>query len=274
MEYTQMSLLEEQRDFENYLKKYRKEFVKLTKSDYNKLQKAVTNYNRKVNRILKNNQNAIVPEKISYSELKNNILNKREINRIVNRLENFTKRGSEDIVTLPSGQKVTQWEYNQLKLDIRNIKRRLNKELIELEKPIEGKYSLAQMGSIHVKDIEVHLESIEKVFNLKGYEYKRKRKEIMNEGRSDYILKKDLIYKGNYMYAIEKFASNFENYDLLIEKLNSITNPHSFYEYIQQSRVLRELFAIYKPKGGGYLMGGFLSNEDAFNAGLMELGLL
>jgi hypothetical protein len=68
--------------------------------------------------------------------------------------------------------------------------------------------------------------------------------------------------------------ASYDNYDKLINKLNQIKNPIKFYEYVNQSTTIKDLMEYYRDKATSQTYGGFASNQDAFNHGLEELGIL
>ena len=70
-----------------------------------------------------------------------------------------------------------------------------------------------------------------------------------------------------------KQMSNYKNYDLLKNKLDSIKNPEQFYEYVSQSTTLNDLFNYYEASPEAQTYGGYDNNQAAFNKGLNELGL-
>ena len=93
-------------------------------------------------------------------------------------------------------------------------------------------------------------------------------------GSLDYKMLKATIFRENFEKALsESGAENFENYDLLKKKLNRIKNPTNFFEFIKNSNVFMDLFEYYK-EGDGIIYGGFISDEERFDFGLSELGLL
>ena len=75
------------------------------------------------------------------------------------------------------------------------------------------------------------------------------------------------------MKSLEEL-SVYDNYNLLFNKLASIKNPISFYNYVRTSDVLMDLFLYYKDKPTAQTYGGFESNQDAFNYAIEELGLM
>lgn len=134
-------------------------------------------------------------------------------------------------------------------------------------------FSRAQMGSERVDEIKSAIKSLKQIENKAGYEFRKLKQRIQYYGSSDYVYRRDDQYRQNYMQALEQ-AKNFENYDILKTKLDSIKSPRKFFEYVQQSEVLADLFLWYKEGASELGYGGFLNNEDAFNYALEQLGLL
>ena len=62
----------------------------------------------------------------------------------------------------------------------------------------------------------------------------------MTLGRSDYSMRRAITYRENYIEEMRKYSS-FENYDLLMKKLESIKNPESFYEFVSKNELTKDL---------------------------------
>ena len=86
-------------------------------------------------------------------------------------------------------------------------------------------------------------------------------------------MKRATQYKENYLKALEQM-SNYDNYDLLKEKLDSIKNPEEFYDFIKQSDQLSDLFEYYETSTQAQTYGGFDNNQEAFNRALEQLGII
>ena len=86
-------------------------------------------------------------------------------------------------------------------------------------------------------------------------------------------MKRASQYKENYMKALEQM-SNYDNYDLLKSKLDSIKNPEDFYDFVNQSPQLSDLFDYYETSPEAQTYGGFDNNQEAFNRALEQLGLI
>ena len=117
--------------------------IKWARKDYARLSSKVRQFNTKLGTLKGRN----LPRQISYAEVKGRITTRRELNRIINSLNRFLEEGAEEIVTLPSGEKMTKWEKKELSLELRIAKANLTKQMREYERPVKdaGGYSKAQM---------------------------------------------------------------------------------------------------------------------------------
>ena len=242
--------------------------IRWKRGDYVKLSKAVASFNRKINQ-LDVDEAKYLPDLKDYKELKQNIKSRKELNRIVKSLRRFNIEGAEALVELPSGELVSKWEYREIKLSRNRALKRLEQEKLNIE---AGKKWVG-MGDERIDQIESTISSIKNLENAPSYLFNLKVDRIQKLGSYDYELNKASEYRENYMKALEEM-STYEGYDLLKDKLESIKNPIQFYEYVQKSQTLKDLFLYYKDKATAQTYGGFASNQDAFNYTLEELELV
>ena len=126
--------------------------IRWKKGDFIKLGKAVSQFNRKINELQREENKLYLPEIIDYKEAKENITTRRELNRLINSLRRFQREGAEDLYTTMVGENITKWERRELGIQSRIATMRIQKELNELNEPLESGYSRAQMGSRRVKE--------------------------------------------------------------------------------------------------------------------------
>lgn len=88
-----------------------------------KIRRIVNNYNAKINR-LSDREDLIIPEKIKTSEVKEGIKSRADLNRKLKNLQEFTKRGGEQNITV-KGRTIPRYQYNQAKRYRSLISRRL-----------------------------------------------------------------------------------------------------------------------------------------------------
>lgn len=208
--------------------------------DYLTLGKAVANYNKKIIRLQNEENKLYLPETINYQDVKNKITTRRELNRVINSLRRFLRKGAEDLYITQAGESITRWERNELSIQSRIAQNRLRRELTTLNEPDASGFSRIQMGSIRAREIEAQLNNLRTFENKTGYEFNRLRRRIMNVGTSDYEMRKAIVFRENYMQVMERY-SNYDNFNLLMKKLNSIHNPVSFFEFVSQNEISGDL---------------------------------
>lgn len=134
--------------------------IKWKKQDYLQLGKAVANFNKKINRLQAEERKAYLPDIIDYSNLKQNITTRAELNRQINSLKRFMREGAENIYTTEAGEQISKWEKQETLKSMNIARRRLTRELKSLETPTLNGYSKAQMGSERVAEINAELRNL------------------------------------------------------------------------------------------------------------------
>lgn len=210
------------------------------RGDFVKLGKAVAEFNKKINELNAEENKLYLPETINYKEARENITTRKELNRLINSLKRFQREGAEDLYITQSGEEISKWERRELGIQSRIAQTRLRNELKSLNEPLESGYSRAQMGSLRVKEIEAQIKNLKEIETKVGFEFNRLRKRLANLGTSDYTMKKAIIFRQNYIKEMEKY-SHFDNYEVLMKKLNSITNPISFFNFVSQNELTGDL---------------------------------
>ncbi len=214
--------------------------IRWKRGDYIKLGRAVSDFNKKINKLQTEENKLYLPETISYQNLKENITTRQELNRMVNSLRRFQREDATQLYTTQAGEQVTKWERRELGIQTGIAKRRLNKELSKLNEPMESGYSRVQMGSMRANQIQAQIRRLNKLENLKGSKFKNLKKSIKTQGTSDFSMKRAITYRKNYIREMKKY-SGFENFDKFMEKLNSIKNPIDFYDFVSKNEITKDL---------------------------------
>lgn len=146
--------------------KYKKVFE--TKEDNDKLNKAIKNFNAKLDRITKKNPTAIdfLPQRKKAKELKKNILNRHDLNRTIKQLKAFSEKNAEKLITTDSGITMTLYEMNlgnelvkKVNKKRRNQRKNLNKNIIKINgEELPGVQALTQ--KMHYKDFKINSDNI------------------------------------------------------------------------------------------------------------------
>lgn len=214
--------------------------IRWKRGDYIRLGRAVSDFNRKINKLQTEENKLYLPDTISYQNLKENITTRQELNRMVNSLRRFQREDATELYTTQAGEQITKWERRELGIQTGIAKRRLNKELSKLNEPMETGYSRVQMGSMRANQIQAQIRKLNKLENLKGSEFKNLKKSIKTQGTSDFSMKRAITYRENYIREMKKY-SGFDNFDKFMEKLNSIKNPIDFYDFVSKNEITKDL---------------------------------
>ena len=206
--------------------------------DFIRLGQAVARFNKKINELQAEENKLYLPETISYKEAKENITTRRELNRLINSLRRFQREGADDLYKTQSGEEISKWERRELGIQSRIAQSRLQNELKSLNEPTESGFSRAQMGSMRVREINAQIKNLKNIENVVGYEFNRLRDRLSRMGTSDYTMKKAIVFRENYLKEMEKY-SHFDNYEKLMKKLRSFTNPVSFFNFVSQNELTR-----------------------------------
>lgn len=237
--------------------------IRWSRGDYQKLSYAVRQFNKTVSELEALDQN-VLPEEYKYTELRDTIYSRRELNRVIKALRRFSKPSQQSLVKTTSGEVLTKWEYSELKKSQKRATINVTdqaREIIDTDRNV--------MGDAEFKRLLRTKESIEDLFNRRGTEFRRTKERTKSWGKADYELWRASIFRENFMNALEEMAG-YKNYKLLKEKLESIENPIQFYNYVKQSDILSDLFLFYKEKATAQTYGGFVDNQEAFDTALFD----
>lgn len=108
----------------------RESVIKWKNEDKKNLKKAVSDFNKKVQKLQKTRKDtSYLPQEIDYKGTVEKIATRSELNRILKSLSRFSGNEAYKKATLPSGQKLTNWEKKELQYQkasaVRRIRRRM-----------------------------------------------------------------------------------------------------------------------------------------------------
>lgn len=241
--------------------------IRWKRGDYIKLGQAVSRFNKIINE-LDDDERRYLPDLKDYKEIKEHINSRKELNRVLKALRSANIENLLETKTFESGEVVSKWEFKELNKARRRAYRNLQAEKVMIlsDRPSIG------MGDERLSEIKAIEQSFKNLETKTGSDLKRLKLRIFSVGRSDYKLSKDVMFRENFYKALEDI-SNFQNYEVLKKELDKIKNPTKFYEFVNKSPVLMDLFLWYK-ESDSLFYGGFSDNEEAFNSTLMyHLGL-
>lgn len=198
-------------------------------SDNEELKRVVRNYNAKLSRIAKKNPQIknVLPDKVSVAQLKELINTRQDLKRELNSLKRFSKRGSEEIVTVPDTDynlKITKWQKSEMNRRVAVINRRRKKrleDLQELEMSSGGEKLGYKKGDFGMgKATEISLSPMNAFTRrMNQADLKMKWEGILRQSQSDYFTQKDFRLRNNYIKALEQ---NYNSNDIqdIIDTIN------------------------------------------------------
>ncbi len=200
-------------------------------SDERELKRVVRNFNAKIDRLAKKDpQNAnALPEKVRVGQLKELIDTRQDLKRELKSLQRFSKRGSEELVTIPDSQyniKITQWQKQEMSiragLVTRKRKKRKN-ELEEIEVTSRGEklgYTAGQFGMGRAD--EIALRPIKAFYRtMNRVDVNKRFKSLVKQSQSTYFNRADEQYRQNYIKSlIENY--NSEDIEDVIKKIEDM----------------------------------------------------
>jgi hypothetical protein len=195
--------------------------IRWRESDNDELRKAVKNFNAKITRLERNNpelKNAL-PERVSVRQMKELIDTRQDLNRELNSLRRFTKRGSEELVTIPDSDynlKTTKWQKEEMSRRVGIINRKRKKrldELSDIEMTSRGEklgYTKGEFGM--GKADEVALSPMNAFTpKMTRHDLNKKFSNIMKESQSTYWNAREQTLKATYVRTL---TENFKESDI------------------------------------------------------------
>lgn len=258
------------------MSKYHK--IRWNESDTRELERVVRNFNAKVTRLAKTSpQNkSALPEKVSARQLKELINTRQDLNRELNSLKRFSKRGAEKIVEVPGSDynlKITKWQRTEMNRSIGIINRKRQsrlEEIAETEMTSRGEklgYTRAQIGMGRPE--LATLKPMTAFYRTMDYSDLRERyKSIRAQRQSDYFTKRDYAVRDNYIKGIKTYY-NYENVKDIIEHIESL----DIKDFLQVFNEEGATFEIVSPPRGK--LGQAVKNQeyDAYETALRSTWL-
>lgn len=187
--------------------------IKWTQADEQELKKAVKNFNAKIDYHAKKDpkNKSALPEKITVKALKELIDTRQDLNREINSLRRFSKKGKEEIVAVPDSDynlKITKWQKEEMTRRAAVINRRRAHRLEQIQN-IEAKqggkslgYKRGDVGMGKADEVALRpVNAFTPKMNRNDLKYKHK--QLMKESRDKYYKEKEERLKENYIQGIK-----------------------------------------------------------------------
>lgn len=198
----------------------------------------VNKYNKKINRLEKLDYSNL-PSKINWKDIANSVKTRKDLYRTLEDLRTFNKRGSERIITLKSGVKTTNYQFNIAKRQQRIAKGRVKRRLNYLKSLEASEYGEKQglyyyrMGDEQYLNLQKRLEKLsrplEEISDFKNYtDY------LSYTSLVDYNYR-DKVYMNNYFDEMIFNLAYATGYDK--NKINEMKNK--IFDKLSDSQIYR-----------------------------------
>lgn len=234
--------------------------IKWKQSDYLKLGRSISNFNKQVNKLTSKENEVILPDTLSYKDIKAGITTRKEFNRIVNSLQKFSNPDKQKAVKLDSGVQITKWEYTELKKNRNRAVARMNDELIGLEA-----ISSFGTGNKRINEIKATIESLYDLETLTGAEFRRIKSRINYQGKTDFEIGQAQRFKDNFIKEFKGLGR-----DEIVKYAESFKNPVEFWESIKDT-AFANLQEWYDEAKGTVQFA--MESDERYEAEIEKLGL-
>lgn len=192
----------------------RKYNIRWNADDEAELRRVVRNFNDKIRRLEKKDpkmKNAL-PERASVRQLKNLIETRADLNRELNSLRRFSKKGAEEIVEVPENKynlKTTKWQKQEMTMKVSLINRRRKKRLQEIEawemtsggKKLgytKGEFGMGKADEVALNPLKAFTPTMSRAdLNMKF-------RHINKEVQSSYFSAKEERLRYNYIVGLQR----------------------------------------------------------------------
>ena len=217
------------------------------------INRVIRNFNQKVTRLEKLDRNVAIPEKISKKDLMS-LGSRQELNRKLNQIRRFSRRGAEDLVTLESGELITEWEKRESSIENRVAQAKLTKKIKHLESTvpkIAGKKQVAtfaQMGDTQYMNLVAQRERLRKrKIDDKGdlLRFRKIAQKVLRAGygsvfrESFKTMISDIAYQHNY---------NDDKIEEILSKMDKL-NDSSFLKLFNEDKAIKSVIYYYNTEG-------------------------
>lgn len=227
--------------------------IRYDKKLNNEINKTIRNFNQKIARLEKQEKDVFIPDKITKKELKESVYTRQELYRKIRELQNFSKRGAENVIITSGGVRTSSWEIENLKRENRRLKMILSRDIKRLETTMPrvlGKLqtgTFAQMGDTQYLNIKARREALNKDYmklDLQGFKSFQKLLKKTAKNKS-YM---NNIFKGNYIKMLTDLGY-FYGYDkgkmrYLEENLASL-DSNKFLKLFNEDKSIKAILDYY-----------------------------
>lgn len=245
--------------------------IRWKRGDYIKLGRAVSEFNKEIEKNKEIVDQVILLEKVEYKDLRDRIQTREGLNAYIDSLKRIKLPGGFDIVELENGEQITRYQKRELDSGRKSVMDSLSNQIATLEQQTKVNYKIdvndklpKALRSQEQKDLELKLKDYKNLYKLKGSDFIEKARKVgINQTELQY--RRAYIFRQNYMKVMRDKYSDFENFDKFEKWARKFKNPVRFFEALPEGE--------YYPDDLQYQSDVVFTQEN-FNAFLENFGII
>lgn len=237
------------------------------------IRRVVANFNSKISRLEKLEQDLILPDRVTVRGIKQQSLSRPQLYNILNSLKRYSKRGVEKTIVTEGGVETSIYDLKETQRALAQAKRFLSREINQYgssSPTVFGKKqsaSFERMGDTRLLNLKYKRESLNKnILKLSNETYKRFREKVKKEATYSTTRKiKDARFMLNYTdkmitglaYMVDYPASKVA---YIQDKLMTLS-PNQFVNVFNIEQSLKSLAFYYNSIQSGAVTPESVKNE-------------
>lgn len=215
------------------------------------INQVVRNYNAKIRRLEKAEEELYLPELTSVKEVKETVKNKRELDKLLRDLQKYSERGMEQTVRFSSGVEMSKYSEYKLKRNLRIAKAKATREISSFKSTPIKVFGIPQSTPHEFDDVYINLTKQRENFDKNINELTRRQLERL-EADIDSVLyseARELMYKENWLDMLEKltYYSNITEAEMktVIARMSKLS-PSNFTKLYRNEKSIKAIQERYQ----------------------------
>ena len=211
----------------------------------------VRNYNAKIKRLEKVEEELYLPELTSVKEIKEAATSRKELNRMLSDLKRYSERGMEKTVRFSSGLEMSKYQSETLKRNLRIAKAKTTRQLNQFTSTPIKVFGIPQNTPHEYDEAYLNLKAQREKLNKDISQLNKKELERLESNIEDvlYSEERELQYKENWIDMIDKLSYygeiDKEKKEEIINRIKNIS-PSNFTKLYRNEKSIKALQELYR----------------------------
>lgn len=211
----------------------------------------VRNYNAKIKRLEKAEEELYLPELTSVKEVKESVTNRKELNRMLKDLQRYSERGMEKTIRFASGLEMSKYQSETLKRNLRIAKAKTTREINQFTSSPIKVFGISQNTPHEYDESYLNLKAQREKLNKNISTLNKKELERLQSNIEDvlYSEERELQYKENWIDMIDKLSYygeiDKEKKEEIIERVKKIS-ASNFTKLYRNEKSIKAIQELYK----------------------------